>query len=1522
MADSTMRRAHLALGLLLASTATAQRTSTNEVAHYSFRYQECESMTPPRQFTDSVNPTSTPRALAIGMQGLYCMDGPPPHLGVNLNLTRDCDITADTCPTSSADVCSVAPQPLSACTFDPARSGCGQFAAGLTAGFTIEAWLNADPDFAQTRVIASLATRCPSIQSGSGTATDPFGHADRYCRYGREQLGSSTGPEGSAISFRLLQTAGGCIALEFKTPAAPSRDPNCVVMPPLNAFCTDDPTGTNLVPGSRLNVSTSRPQHVVVSVGSVLGVAPVASAPSRFTVYIDGVDVTNSEERIRDARSNQAEGELSFGQATADASFHTLWSPNHVLRVGSDGYGGTPDGYFPWYGQMYMLSMYSSPLSPAEVQANYAAGLDNSAPYARDAAWNVTEDSCTQLPSLDAFVSDWDRDGELQRAQSLTTELTGLPTSGTLHTDSACATAAVADPAALASVSPTSLYYQPPRDVYSLLAANGHPAASSYASGMLATIAWRVSDGAGGTDSAVLSVGVSDVNDAPVAWDSAASVYMAIPSRLTVNGTDVDGEDASDPIGRCAIRITQLPIFGTLHEALPDGTYAPTALALDATVQNTTVVYISQAFEGTAGMRVVAEDEFRFLLIDASSAVSTASARVAIAVLSGLESVSAPVTVREEVMSPIRLEGINQRGGATWFVVLQLPKNGTLYQYDPTGGVSGAGGAGAPIESAPANVSAAAIVPCASRAGFSCATLLYQGDVDYFSYPSVTRDGVALNISDDTLIFDVRSSVEVSANATVTIRVENVNDLPTIVAPRNVTFRTSSQPGENWDRVGASVSIVDRDRGVGFYQIGLSVTGGDSHLTELAFKQPGVGGNVRADRWQWRVDAIQDLLAATPPYIRYCPPMCEDAGSCRNSGCIRGQDGSLEPVIRVFATPATAQTLIRNVLYSGDDAPGQTFTIEIDDFDDQVRAPSPPPPGQPAPPAVDAVIQLIPNVVCASNIGCDNDFGGGSGVEGCSGEIATAVGGLCLGVVLLLWLFVCCRQRARTGSRDSRGRRKPRSEQAPSDMRCFVPLIATLGLFFTLSAFILRSEGSPFSLFRMDIYGDGYCGPNATNEQFFLSAAASSSARRLSDGSGANANASLVAMPIAPPSSASPPPPLSETSVGINNRGCTGGVPEGFMLRSMLGDLLVVGLVGPLLIIEVSGRTWGRLLASIIAAVVFLLAMIKLAIFDAIEAQLPEGPPPNCPRDEVGVPLCPNFIQRSPAWTADDPGSPVLSSCGPRSSGSDTLPTQVRPFQSSFYIAVLPALMLPALLVITCAGLCRVYSRIRGGGDDDDESDEEDDRRRRKDRDRHKSSHHRERKETRHRTRQHDGRDGEHGRTRRRRDEEEDHGEKPPPPARAKPHGEKPPPPAHKPPPPSRPPPGHEEASEHTRGAKGGKKGGVRAPRVPGKARLGFQAKKVETTMVEIALTETNGSVTAPQPPQYAPPPPIEWFYMDLDNVQLGPVDAAALNRLYQMGDIHDFSFVWHEALANWQALRDTDVLQQAAAGNFVSHHV
>ena len=67
-------------------------------------------------------------------------------------------------------------------------------------------------------------------------------------------------------------------------------------------------------------------------------------------------------------------------------------------------------------------------------------------------------------------------------------------------------------------------------------------------------------------------------------------------------------------------------------------------------------------------------------------------------------------------------------------------------------------------------------------------------------------------------------------------------------------------------------------------------------------------------------------------------------------------------------------------------------------------------------------------------------------------------------------------------------------------------------------------------------------------------------------------------------------------------------------------------------------------------------------------------------------------------------------------------------------------------------------------------------------------------------------------------------------------------------------------------------------------------------------------------------PPPIEWYYMDLESQQQGPVNEDELRRLYNLGDIHEFTFVWHDAMGEWAAIRDQNVLPSAGGDVAAAH--
>ena len=78
-------------------------------------------------------------------------------------------------------------------------------------------------------------------------------------------------------------------------------------------------------------------------------------------------------------------------------------------------------------------------------------------------------------------------------------------------------------------------------------------------------------------------------------------------------------------------------------------------------------------------------------------------------------------------------------------------------------------------------------------------------------------------MSDDSVAFVLRSAVEQSAVAQVTVRVVNVNDPPSLVSPGNMTFTPSLSGSTNLKAVGRGLQIIDPDLGIGYWMVSLQV---------------------------------------------------------------------------------------------------------------------------------------------------------------------------------------------------------------------------------------------------------------------------------------------------------------------------------------------------------------------------------------------------------------------------------------------------------------------------------------------------------------------------------------------------------------------------------------------------------------------------------------------------------------------------------------------------------------------------
>jgi hypothetical protein len=76
----------------------------------------------------------------------------------------------------------------------------------------------------------------------------------------------------------------------------------------------------------------------------------------------------------------------------------------------------------------------------------------------------------------------------------------------------------------------------------------------------------------------------------------------------------------------------------------------------------------------------------------------------------------------------------------------------------------------------------------------------------------------------------------------------------------------------------------------------------------------------------------------------------------------------------------------------------------------------------------------------------------------------------------------------------------------------------------------------------------------------------------------------------------------------------------------------------------------------------------------------------------------------------------------------------------------------------------------------------------------------------------------------------------------------------------------------------------------------------------------TTKEPTAPQP-MLAIISPLHteklWYYLDEQKNQFGPMSFHALNKAWNEGSVRDRTFVWNEAMENWQHFKDVIKLQE-----------
>ena len=437
-----------ALALAL-HVSDAVRT-TGEVARFGFPYQSCKAS----EFEDD---QSSGRKLLRGAGG-GCAEGPfGNHLGVVLNASQ-----------------------IGGGAYAPLQSAQTNLAAEFANGFTLELWVKPQPvDDDKDRVLVSLSALDPTPQSSAALQQLPCASEE--------------------VSFQLIMKPTGCLVANIKLVSvldcnASQAYETSMFMDsrkatfklPHDVKCTT-PFYSSDTSNPGLDLSTPKLQHVVISLSAFMGGAKGGTRggqedTARFAVWVDGVLKTsddhgsvyrrlyntNLEDNAQCAMKRTADYDLADDK-TKNFVPSTIWGTDHTLRVGFDGTADSPR----FEGEVLLLTMYPRPLTASEVQANFDAKLDNSAPFALDIASVVEEDGgvggCAQLVSnFASFASDWDTVSN-QEYPSLgtapTQELTFYVNSslfnatqrGALYSDETCNTPL----AAAHKVKVTSLYFKP-----------------------------------------------------------------------------------------------------------------------------------------------------------------------------------------------------------------------------------------------------------------------------------------------------------------------------------------------------------------------------------------------------------------------------------------------------------------------------------------------------------------------------------------------------------------------------------------------------------------------------------------------------------------------------------------------------------------------------------------------------------------------------------------------------------------------------------------------------------------------------------------------------------------------------------------------------------------------------------------------------------------------------------------------------------------------------------------------------
>lgn len=161
------------------------------------------------------------------------------------------------------------------------------------------------------------------------------------------------------------------------------------------------------------------------------------------------------------------------------------------------------------------------------------------------------------------------------------------------------------------------------------------------------TFTFKVNDGAADSAAAVVTVDITPVNDAPVAFPQSISTAEDVPKAFTLSATDPDGD-------RLGFLVTEAPSHGTLSGTAPNLTYRPQT--------------------NWSGL-----DQFRFKATDAVSESPELLVQISVAPVNDAPfAQSQTASLKEDTSVEITLVASDAEGSPLKYILSSLPTKGLL----------------------------------------------------------------------------------------------------------------------------------------------------------------------------------------------------------------------------------------------------------------------------------------------------------------------------------------------------------------------------------------------------------------------------------------------------------------------------------------------------------------------------------------------------------------------------------------------------------------------------------------------------------------------------------------------------------------------------------------------------------------------------------------------------------------------------------------------------------------------------